>query len=474
MSPVQSAVVNDRVPGAGSPPASKSIKWVNGKWECEPFVLRLWQMRGEQEVPVDIDPKGVSVSDEKKWLEMGTPSARPDKSLLVPVLVRAGAVVALQQTKVPATFQVGKLPRECPPTVQLETTVEVTLRVKPTAAVAAAAAAGMMPGGAEVISAGIPDIVLKGTACYKVEPPKVKYSLICRKPVPLSGGPRPAIVTLKSEPLPPGWTDGVKVTCALPPKRSSRLALTMSIPPSPGAETDLLQTDLQFASDRLVLRPAEEVSFQPDDTPNVQLDLYVATSSAALGTQFQTIQLPCQALEVCLYFADTPAHKFDWNDDTKVRVIERDAKTVDPRSKLAIQLRWFAEWQPSPALQWELVKGKADPRQLDDQFREEKNGKGTYQAATEDVWKECLRPRKRGFICRVGPEPKTVPIPEEPDLYYSLEIKSVIRMVGPFRARLKLRLGPDDVLQKNNLDLVDSQVVNALVREFTLDAVFYK
>jgi hypothetical protein len=507
------------IPGGGSiissgvPAATlvKFIHWQNGAWKCQSFGVRLFRRQEKEYQPIEIDPKAIKFEAKPDYLEMGEPQ-KQEKAWIVPIKVKEGIQIApagsLNQQEV--TYQLGEEVRSEPPAASdlIEVKVMVTVPVKVDAPLAAATAlGGMIPGGESLVSAGLPALELKKEITYLVQPPQVAWRKFQNHPIRLDDLPPrsdqdlenleedPERVVLRSAPLPPGWQNGITVESALS-QTSKKLRVQIARIEPAEAEENCLEAWIKVASQRRIYHPVESIG-QRKDVVNAHVELIMITRSKHLGVQVQKgLMLSAQALDIAVYYRNQPAERHEWapadhfftSDLAKVAVIPLDKLNNPPDiCRLGVALKILPNWS-EPIVHWYLEEAYiglvGDPSlaqpALDDKLAPEAGVETMYQSPSSVVWERGGKPHRRKVICMVGggEENRKEPVPEHKDLYFAVPIKTEIDLAQRSRrARLKIRLGPKNLLQGKgvgDLTLKDPEgLEKSLIREFTVDIDFF-
>jgi hypothetical protein len=488
-------------------PVRKTIQWANNRWECEPFIVELFQEVEGERVPVNIDPKTVNISDTRDWLEKDGDSIRgADKKWQVPVRIRQEKLKEL----VPEgynelywqspDFRTGKLPenQDAPPqkklTTTLTVTVEVVSRAEATAGAAMEAASGMNVGFGGIVSKGIPKIRVDSQPVeYEVLPPRPHWTPEQQKPLVLSGKGLEETVTLTLDRLPEGWDTGLTVTCALPEKASENMGLTLSIkdnvpdaakgitsihdgsvslndPMAPTAFTGSMKPDVISATIRLVnaklcLNRNSEISENPE---TYLFPIAVSTKSEYLGSSCHWAPAVIQPVEVAIYFEKEPAFNYFKLDEKRyIRVIRQDTQrnSVPRRSKLAVSLESTKDAGISPRIQW-----NREETTMDDEFISPAEIKTTYKAPTQDSWERQDEPPTVIVRCLAGPEDEETVIEDAPgEMYSTALIESYIVLKKPLGfAKINCKLSPSGLPPAAQMDLINKDILENFHREFSI------
>lgn len=496
---------------AGVPPASlvKFISWREGQWQCQSFGVRLLRRRENDTEAVEIESKAIKFEAKPDYLEMGEPE-KQEKAWIIPVKIKEGVQLAPpgSSSQAEVSYQVGEEVRPEPPAAAdlIEIKVTVTVPVKLDAPLAGATAlAGMIPGGAAVVSAGLPAVELKKNITYLVQPPQVTWRKYQNHPVRLDGLPvlssmdledleaDPERIILESAPLPPGWLNGVTVTAALP-QASKKLEIDLArLEPAETAE-NTLAARLKISSRRLVVHPVAAIG-HVKDVVNVRPQVLVITRSKHLGVQvFPGLPLAAQALDVAVYYQNRPAARHAWgpaqnfftSDLAKVALIPPDKAAQPPDiCTLGVALKILPDWN-EPPVRWYLEEAfpgsgeESGAASLDDKLAPAAAAETTYQAPTLTCWEKQGQPDRRKIICWVGPGEagEADPVPEHEGLFFGCPVKTEIDLAKRSRrARFKIRLGPRDLLGDSGPGRVTLQdpegAKQSLVREFIVDIDYF-
>lgn len=496
----------------------KTISWDGSQWVCESFCLRVKRNQAGTLQPVEIDPKMIRIKSDPDWLEMGEVQKEEDFWRLA-VKIKPGIEIRppqqyswdskgnIKEGK-QVRYQVGEETKPQSPKenellkVQLTVTVQLQSEALLTAATAMA---GIIPGGAAAVAAGLG---LSKVVTYVVQPPKVTWLASVQEPFRLSG-PGNVLVqeekpeTLENDPqaikvwtysLPPGWLEQVTVVAALS-QVSQKLQIELEkIEPTPEVE-DELGAYLRVKTNRLVLCPRDDIPAKAN-FPNAFIELIMITQSRYLGVQVQKgAYAAAEALNVAIYFRTMPAKAHDWQpamnffaqDLSKVAVIPKDKLTSPPNlCLLGVQLRHQDNWPP-PAVNWFTEDEFEDLEMetsgggggLDDKFQEPANPTTVYQAPGLDSWEAAGKPALRIIVCLVGSGPPgpSEPVPDHKDLYFTAPVETEIDLVERTRKlRLKIRIGPKEFMTPDGLAKLNlyqpAEVEKSLIRDFTVDLEF--
>jgi hypothetical protein len=497
----------------------KNIYWDGSQWLCESFGLRVKRNQEGTLQPVEIDPKLIRVKGDPDWLEMGEVQKEEDFWLVSLKIKQGSDIRPPQQYSWNAegnvkggqhvTYQLGEETKAQPPRANelLKVQLTVTVQLQSEALLTAATAmAGMIPGGAAAVAAGLG---LSKVVTYVVQPPKVAWIASVQEPVRLSGPNRlleqeeepesleddPQAIWLRSLPLPPGWLEQVTVVAALA-QVSRKLQIDLEkIEPLPDVE-DELKAYLKVKSNRLVVCPRDDLPSE-STFPNAQIELIMITRSLYLGTQVQKgVMVVAEALNVAVYYRNMPIKAHDWQsaqnffrqDLSKVAVIPKDKLSSPPDlCQLGVRLNFPVKKWPAPAVHWyteeefEAIETEAagEGGGLDDKFQQPVNLETIYQAPSLESWDAAGKPAIRKIVCLVSsglPGPAE-PVPDHQDLYFVAPVETEIDLVQRTRkVRLKIRVGPKDLMADgaiNAMDLKDpAGVEQSLIREFFVDLDF--
>jgi hypothetical protein len=501
-----------------SPPNAtvRRIFWNGTEWECEPFNLRVVKRLSGGTSPVDIDPKGIHLKSDPDWIELAEPEKQLD-SWLIPVRLKPGVVIAPARQAAftdvggslhTATFRVGKEVPPKPPVQNQLMAVNVTVSVQVLAdtlmAGVLAAAGGVAPGVGGAIAAGMG---LTGSLRYVVQPPVVKWTVTQKRPFRLAGlagqtltteigedvdDSDPDAIVLRAEPLPPGgWDDLATVDVGLTDK-SEKLDVVIAAIEADAEDKEHLAGRLTLQSRKLVVHPTGAVDAGNKDI--VGLELTAVTRSRNLGTQVQKgLFVDAEPLDCAVYLRNEPPKSHEWkpaddfflSDLNKIAPVPDDAVNSPPAiSTLGIRLTSPPQWG-SPDVHWytedqfrtlENTTWRETP--LDDRVQEPTALETIYQAPSKKSWEAAFKPNFVKVVCLVGEpgdNPSAAPVPDWPDLYFRVPIESDVQLAERLRkVRVKVRIGPKDMMQSTTGPLVDVPVEtrDGLVRTFTVDLRF--
>jgi len=326
---------------------SKKIRWTDKQWICEPFVIELYLGKGDNRIPVDIDPESVAISDTKDWLEIGNegkPIKGEGKVWKVPIKVKDNKIKGIIPPAVdimkykPPVVHIGTIPEiknYPPPIKQLSTTLTVTADAKDTRSIGAdvtgsvaVAGAGLTRGLGKVISGAMRKISAGPPVEYIIEPPIPFWVIEDDESFPLcgtlSGKASEQKLKLKLDPLPVGWNSGLKIDIGLPPKASKNLGLVLVQEPEnlSGTSNEIrpvaeISVNLKLSNSICCMKKVQEIS--AEENP-FDLSLYVVTRNEYIGGPRQKIDIKLLPLEICLYLDGIPQNNFHWNGHDPVRV----------------------------------------------------------------------------------------------------------------------------------------------------------
>lgn len=460
------------------PLLEKKITWNGSQWMCDDLTVCVKIETEKGLMPIEIDPKGISLIANPDCLVMGTPQPSLDQKWVVPVMLRDGfgigpngivSIDSMGEGRIPAC-QIGQPRVEVLPTKRIELQVELTVKFAPPGLGAAMGLAGMVPGGAWTMNQGIPPITLKSGITYQVAPPRVSWA-VCGdyQPVRLSGERTPEVVTVSADLLPPGWENSARIEFALSEK-SQQLGLSLGA--NVAYSSSSMDYDISFASEQLCMTPVKELAHN-ENICNATIELLITIVSEYLGTQSNTVLIDAQALDVSLYFGKQPAALYEWTDKNKVIVIPLGKETGNiPRScRFPMELRYLANW-PVPEITWEL-----DPSVvMTDRLAGTSGEKNEYTAPGIESWESVWKPELRTFWCKVGrgTDTQSIEIKDHPGLYTYLPLDVDLHLTDQLRkVRLKVRVGPADLLVNNqSLDLTNPDVMKSLVRETEIEVEY--
>jgi hypothetical protein len=451
---------------------AKKITWDQGSWNCEDLTLTVKYTVGNQEHVVPILPKDVSIQFDPAWLESGDPQPQADKSLIVPVRVKPDALISPPGPEGPVEYRIGAEEdiAPAPPSKRIQVKVMVAVQIRPASLVDAFPVAGIpivMPMMQEFVKvpSNLPPLPpLRGTATYVDEPPQIEW----QPPnedfrVRLSGKQDPQPLELHgAKDLPPGWLSSATVIFAICGK-SKKLELSLETQPLDCTEGELARV-VEFASSRLCLFPVGDTPCE--DSSHASIQFAVITTSPWLGTQVREMELKAQALEVALFFEDTPADRLDWNKRASLAVVSKSREdNPSGLSQLRVWLKRPPGWDP-PRVHWELREDDS----LGDRFAPPDGAESMYVAPARDPWVAADRPASRTVLCLVGDgegrQPEPVPEHEGLFFYMPLESTVVIGEGGKKKLHLRVRIRPSEL---GKLNLQDPAVKESFVKEFYLD-----
>lgn len=470
--------------GAGG---EKKIAWDGSAWRCDDLRIRLKRFVNGVAQTVDFSPQSLTIVDDRGWLVPGEAIKEGD-AWRIPLAIRDGAVVAPPVAGGPPNFGTANAnARPQPPGSHVQIKVTVTAEIDMNSIAFATAAAGMIPGGAGVIAAGLPPITLTSSIPYHVVPPRVSWSLDQEQPIPLAGAgglmgldyANPgdggyaevigagSVVTLVSGELPPGWLGGATVGCTVTRKSAMLGATVVGLSPKTVTDTSIVAT-AQISTSRLILHPVAEMAHDRD-TVNAQIVVRVVTSGAYLGTQIQDLSCDAQALDVCWYFKNVPAARFEWTNATRLR-IKPPTRLENPpvSSRMKFDLRFLIGWSPPP------VRYSKPEDDLDDLVLAPESPMTEYRAPGRNSWRANGSPTRRSITCMLGTGDETVPVPEhhDLDLFYSVRLEAPIELQPIRKAHVVVRIGPSDLMAEaganKGLDLANPGILDAILRTFHL------
>ena len=460
------------------PLLDKKITWNGSQWVCDDLTVCVKIETEKGLVPIEIDPKGISLVASPDCLVMGTPQPGLDQKWVVPVTLRDGISIGpggiVSSDSIDAgglpSCQIGKPAVEVPPRKQMNVQVELTVKFAPPGLGAAMGAAGMIPGGAWTMNQAIPPITLKSSIVYQVPPPRPGWSVYGDyQPIRLSGDKTPQPVTITSNLLPPGWAASATVDFALSEK-SEQLGFDLSA--SSIDSSSSMDYAVSFASKELCMIPVKELEHS-ENICNTTIELLAITKSEYLGTQVEKLSVDAQALDVCLYFGKKPAAVYEWNDKTNIIVIPvgKETGSIPKSCRFPMELRYLTGW-PVPEIKWELDPGIV----MTDKLASTDGEKNEYTSPGIQSWEDAGKPELRTFWCKVGTGVDTNPIEikDNPGLYTYMPLDADLHLTDKLRkVKLKVKLGPADLVLNNpSLDLSNPDIMKSLVRETEIEVEY--